>query len=184
MKKYSESRVLFDCGFSYGFSDGVQYDLGCIRRVFGQGDVVKRLRLVDLVRNVLDGGLDEREHCGYGFIQVRKADGIDPGFIYGHLYLQVGVIQGEGGCVHTRIVLLRFSCPVLCAAGAEHDEKKDDEQDSKRCKNGCVDDLFHMQDDDFCSESCAEELSRLSYAARRRRRVLVLRSRILFYISV
>ena len=145
------SRSLFDCGFSYGFLNCVQYDLGCIRRIFRQGDIVQGLCLIHLFRNVFYGRLDEREHSSHGFIQVGKSDGIDARAVHGDFNLQVCIIQGKGGCIDPWGILFPRIRAACIFVRAEHDDKQDNEQDSECRKDGSINDLLHVQDNDFCS---------------------------------
>ena len=101
--------------------------------------------------NILDGRLDQREHRGNTLIQIGESDGVDMGFIYRYLYLQIGVVECEGrGIDSGGILFLRMGiCRLLFAAGPEHDDQQDDEQDAECGEYGSVNDFFHMQNYDF-----------------------------------
>lgn len=99
--------------------------------------------------NVLDSRLDQRKHGSYRLIQVGEADGIDMCLIHGHFHLQGGVVKRDGGCVYSWHVFLLVGFG-LFIFGKEHEYQQQDKYDCQ-CGEDCrVNNLLHMQYDDFC----------------------------------
>ena len=71
--------------------------------------------------------------------------------MYGNFHLKVCVVQSKGRGVDAGVILLTGICPVRSAVRAEHDKEQDNQQDAKCRKNGSVDDLLHVQDNEFSS---------------------------------
>ena len=118
------------CGFFHGIPDRIQDDLGGVRRIFRQGNVIERLGIIDLLRDLFDGRLDQREHGGDGLIQIGEADGIDPVLVHRNLHFQIRVVEREGGCIDPRRIL-PVCFLLLSFVGPEHNDEENDQDDAK-----------------------------------------------------
>ena len=75
---------------------------------------------------------------------------MNTGFINGDLYLQSIAAEGNGGSIAPRCIFCFFVC-VFLPFGKEHEQKQQNQYNAKYRKHRCVDDLLHMQYDNFCS---------------------------------
>ena len=137
-------------GFFQRFFDGVNDNLRGIGIIFRILDIFQGLVFINLLCNIFDGRLDQREHGCYRLIQVGETDGVDMGLIYRHFNFKGSVIQRDGGGIDSGHVLF-FIASGLFILRKEHEQQQYDQQDCQRGEYRCVNNLLHMQYDDFCS---------------------------------